>query len=160
MKKPIQNMKKKKKSVKAQAKKPNPGERKAFRRRIQLSNDNALLVEGKEILGPNTLTTDNRVGRMVAVPDQMCDQLRALEAFKPTQKWGLFRKPHFLVRTETVELAKRLSEAREKKEVLKCVLTGDKLSGKSVVLLQAMAYALSNEWIVVNIPEGISHCPS
>ncbi|QYS98191.1 Mitochondrial ribosomal protein of the small subunit [Trichoderma simmonsii] len=135
-------------------KKPQPGERKAFRKRIQLSNNSALPVTGIESLEAATMARAESGGKMFAVPDQVVDQLRALEAFKTTQTWNLFRKPHVLVRKETVELMSKLEASVEKKEAFKCVLTGSALSGKSLTLLQAMSYALLNEWVVIHIPEG------
>lgn len=136
-------------------KKPGPGERKAFRKRIQLSNNSALPVTGIESLEAATMARAESGGKMFAVPDQVVDQLRALEAFKTTQTWNLFRKPHVLVRKETVELMSKLEASVEKKEAFKCVLTGSALSGKSLTLLQAMSYALLNEWVVIHIPEGM-----
>ncbi|KPM44711.1 hypothetical protein AK830_g1875 [Neonectria ditissima] len=134
--------------------KPNPGERKAFRKRIQLSNNSALPVEGLAALGAGNMALDESAGKVFSVPDHVVDQLRALEAFKTTQSWNLFRRPHVLLRKEAVELMKRLETSAEKKEALKCVLTGSKLSGKSMTMLQAMAYALLNNWVVFHIPEG------
>ncbi|CAM1506575.1 Fc.00g062160.m01.CDS01 [Cosmosporella sp. VM-42] len=134
--------------------KPNPGERKAFRKRIQLSNNSALPVEGLEALNPKTMALDESAGKIFAIPDHVVDQLRALEAFKTTQSWNLFRRPHVLLRKEAVELMKKLEASVEKKEAVKCVLTGSKLSGKSMTTLQAMSYALLNNWVVFHIPEG------
>lgn len=149
-------VKSKRKAPVTPVKKPNPGERKAFRKRIQLSNNGALPVPGLGELGPGTMASAESKGKMFAIPDTVLDQLRALEAFKTTQMWGLFRRPHVLVRNETAELAARLEAAKEKKEALKCVLTGKRLSGKSLILLQAMSHALLNEWVVISIPEGES----
>ncbi|KAH7170686.1 putative ribosomal protein DAP3 [Dactylonectria macrodidyma] len=134
--------------------KPNPGERKAFRKRIQLSNNSALAVEGLDALAADNMALDESAGKVFSVPDHVVDQLRAIEAFKTTQSWNLFRRPHVLLRKETVELMKRLEASVDKKESLKCVLTGSRLSGKSITLLQAMSYALLNNWVVFHIPEG------
>ncbi|KAG6007418.1 hypothetical protein E4U21_006007 [Claviceps maximensis] len=144
----------KKKTNIVSVKKPNPGERKAFRKRIQLSNNSALSVEGIDDLSPAALADPTSAGKMLAIPDKVVDQLRALEAFKTTQTWNLFRRPHFLVRQETVELMRRMAGSVDEKEALKCVIRGSKLSGKSMTLLQAMAYGLINEWVVLHIPEG------
>ncbi|KAL2694181.1 hypothetical protein Neosp_000755 [[Neocosmospora] mangrovei] len=144
----------KKKANIVPVRKPNPGERKAFRKRIQLSNNSALPVEGLKSLDQKNMTLDESAGKVFAIPDNVVDHLRALEAFKTTQSWNLFRRPHVLLRKETVELMKRLEASAEKKEALKCVLTGSKLSGKSMAMLQAMAYALLNNWVVLHIPEG------
>ncbi|KAK5990413.1 hypothetical protein PT974_08681 [Cladobotryum mycophilum] len=144
----------KKKANIVAVKKPNPGERKAFRKRIQLSNNSALPVPGLETLAPETMARSESAGKIFAIPDQVVDQLRALEAFKTTQTWNLFRKPHVLLRKEAVELMSKLEASVKEKEGAKCVLTGSKLSGKSLALLQAMSYALLNQWVVIHIPEG------
>jgi small subunit ribosomal protein S29 len=144
----------KKRANVAPVRKPQPGERKAFRKRIQLSNNSALPVQGLGTLDSKNMAQDSSVGKVFAVPDQVVDHLRALEAFKTTQTWNLFRKPHVLLRKETVELMKKLELSAKEKKALKCVLTGSKLSGKSMTMLQAMAYALLNNWVVFHIPEG------
>ncbi|KAH8179956.1 mitochondrial ribosomal death-associated protein 3 domain-containing protein [Sarocladium implicatum] len=142
-------------AVPATTKRPGPGERKAFRKRIQLSNNSAFVVQGLEKLGPETLLAEGASGKVVGLPDSLVDQLRSLEAFKATQSWGLFRQPHFLVRDETVTLIKKMDEAvKGKKEALKCVLTGSRLSGKSMAVLQAQSHALVNGWVAIHIPEG------
>ncbi|KAL0938699.1 mitochondrial 37S ribosomal protein mS29 [Colletotrichum truncatum] len=147
-----QNAKKKRDNVRV--KKPAPGERKAFRKRITLSNNNALLVEGLQDASKETFSSIEAQGSVVGLPDQLVDQLRSLEAFKTTQCWGLFRRPHVLVREETVKLAKRMDNAVKERQTLRMVLTGDKISGKSILLLQAMAHSLLNNWVVINIPEA------
>lgn len=145
----------KKRANVAPVRKPQPGERKAFRKRIQLSNNSALPVQGLGTLDAKNMAQDSSVAKVFAVPDPVVDHLRALEAFKTTQTWNLFRKPHVLLRKETVELMKKLELSAKEKKALKCVLTGSKLSGKSMTMLQAMAYALLNNWVVFHIPEGM-----
>lgn len=133
---------------------PAPGERKAFRKRVLLSNDNALPVTGLEELSAQGLLDASNVGRMVALPNELVDQLRAVEAFKPTQSWGMFRQPSVLLRKESVELAKKMTETAGRGETLKLVISGDKLVGKSMLLLQAISNAFLNNWIVFHVPEG------
>ncbi|KAI0394836.1 mitochondrial ribosomal death-associated protein 3-domain-containing protein [Xylariaceae sp. FL0594] len=133
---------------------PLPGERKAFRRRIQLSNDNALPVPGLDPMTPEALADPESVGKVVSIPGELIDQLRSCEAFKPSQNWSLFRAPHVLIRKETVDLAQRMSDAMEKKETLRLVVTGSRGSGKSLLGLQALATGFLNKWVVINIPEG------
>ncbi|KAF5528631.1 37S ribosomal protein S23 [Colletotrichum aenigma] len=147
-----QNSKKKRENIKV--KKPAPGERKAFRKRITLSNNSALLVEGLKVVDGTTMSSAEAQGTMVGLPDQLVDQLRTLEAFKIHQPWGLFRKPHMLVREETVKLVSRVDKAVQERQTLRTVLTGDKVGGKSMLLLQTMAQALLNNWVVINIPEA------
>lgn len=144
----------KKKAVAAPVKKPNPGERKAFRKRIQLSNNSALPIEGLEQLQANTMSQNESLGKIFGLPNATVDQLRAIEAFKTTQAWNLFRSPHVLVREETAQLIKMMDESVKNKKAASVVLTGSRLSGKSLTLLQAMSHALLNEWVVVSVPEG------
>lgn len=138
------------------ARTPGPGERKAFRKRVQLSNNNAVAVTGLGDLTGESIASDESKGRVLGVPDRVVDKLRALEAFRPGQSWGLFRRPHVLVRSETVQLGKMMQSAKEEKSTLKLVVNGGKVTGKSTMLLQAMSHALLNNWVVIHIPEGPS----
>ena len=135
-----------------------PGERKAFRKRILLSNDNALAVEGHSKLDAENIADREAIGSVVSLPNDLVDRLRAVEAFKPTQKWGLFRSPHMLIRGETVEIARRINDAAKNKKTERIVITGEKGSGKSIIGLQAQCNAFLNKWVVINIPEGKKKC--
>ncbi len=135
--------------------KPNPGERKAFRKRIQLSNNSALEVKGLSTLEPDTMIKDESASQIFALPADIQDRLRTLEAFKHTQTWNLFRKPHLLLRKDIVNLMQKLDASTKDKKGVQMVLTGDKLSGKSIALLQAMTYGLMNDWVVINLPDGM-----
>ena len=134
-------------------KRPAPGERKALRKRIVLSNVNALPVPGLAKLTASTDLTDPDVlGKMMALPGEVLDQLRAVEAFRPSQGWGMFRHPAMLVRREMDEVVKLMDGAGERKETMRRVVVGQRGSGKSVLLLQAMTMAFMKEWIVINVP--------
>lgn len=142
---------------------PSPGERKAIRKRIVLSNTNALEVKGLEDLTSDKLlrqsegstTLDGFQGRVLGLNNETVDALRALEAFKPRQGWNLFRRPASLVRNETAELANDMANAQGNNDtVVRKVIFGEKRSGKSVLLLQAQAMALLKDWIVIHFPEG------
>ncbi|KAL1856252.1 hypothetical protein VTK73DRAFT_8416 [Phialemonium thermophilum] len=95
-----------------------------------------------------------KAGTVQTLPDALVDQLRASEAFKITQCWGMFRRPSVLIRSETAELSKQMEEYAANNDTLRLVITGEKLTGKSLLLLQAMAYAYLNRWVVINIPEA------
>jgi small subunit ribosomal protein S29 len=138
---------------------PLPGERKALRKRVLLSNSNALPVPGLRDVGQEQMLSPHNIGRIMSIPDELVDQLRAVEAFKPSQTWGIFRKPSVLIRAETVDLMTRMQSATEKQQVLRLVIDGDRISGKSVLLLQATMQAYLNDWIVVNVPEGRLQLP-
>ncbi|KAK3383324.1 mitochondrial ribosomal death-associated protein 3-domain-containing protein [Lasiosphaeria ovina] len=146
--------KKKKNDSGARVKSPLPGERKAFRKRILLSNTNALPVPGLTDLGAESMLDPSNVCKVLSLPDDVIDQLRADEAFKTTQCWSMFRKPSMLIRTETVDLITRMHAAAKNNKTLRLVLTGDRVTGKSLMLLQAMTQAHLNDWLVVNIPDA------
>ncbi|KAF9640568.1 Ribosomal protein S23/S29 mitochondrial [Lasiodiplodia theobromae] len=88
--------------------------------------------------------------------DPVVDQLRAVDAFKPNQGWGLFRRPAMLARRETVELGRLVSavEAEPGKKVTK-IIHGDRASGKTTLLLQAMSMAFLKGWVVINFPDAM-----
>jgi small subunit ribosomal protein S29 len=131
---------------------PAPGERKAIRKRIVLSNSNALEVP---TMADMTAELDAaQVGTVVGLPGSLVDQLRAAEAFKTTQGWSLFRRPAILIREESVEIAKMIQEAQDAKKTPVTIIDGERGAGKSLMLLQAMATAFLRGWIVLSIPEG------
>jgi small subunit ribosomal protein S29 len=183
----------KKKPPPKTGKPPQPGERKAMRKRIVLSNTNALEVpgmreldkglvgewemgirdasrqaeEGDWVLGGalgmvakegakegEAMNGEGVIGQVVALQGQTVDSLRAVEAFKTTQGWGLFRRPGLLIREESVTLSRKLIQAEQGN--LRLVIDGERGTGKSLLLLHAMATAFVRGWIVINIPEGKS----
>ncbi|EKD15530.1 mitochondrial 37S ribosomal protein mS29 [Drepanopeziza brunnea f. sp. 'multigermtubi'] len=168
----------KKKAFVKTGKPPAAGERKAMRKRIVLSNTNALEVEdlrdlnGKlvdELLQQDAEARPNKgslaavvmgedeprmVGQVVGLNGVTVDSLRAVEAFKTTQGWGIFRRPAVLIRGESVVMARRMMEAEGKAETIRMVLDGDKGTGKSLMMLSAMATAFAKGWVVINIPEA------
>jgi small subunit ribosomal protein S29 len=133
-----------------------PGERKAFRKRIQLRNDNALEVRGLPKLNAENIVDPAAVGNVVGLPEDLIDQLRAVEAFKSTQNWGLFRSPHMLIRKETVDFLKDITEKVQNKQTVRAVVTGERGCGKSILGLQALSAGLLNKYIVINVPEGMA----
>ncbi|KAI1443141.1 mitochondrial ribosomal protein [Annulohypoxylon stygium] len=144
----------KKKRQPDKMKPPATGERKAFRKRIQLTNNNAIEVKGLEEMTAKNIVDPKYAGKMVGLPAELIDQLRASEAFKPTQNWNLFRSPHLLLRKESVDLARQVTQAIGNKETLRMVITGDRAVGKSMLGLQAQATGFLNNWLVINIPEA------
>jgi small subunit ribosomal protein S29 len=136
------------------------GERKALRKRIVLSNTNALEVQGMQDLNLHNMADQSQIGQVLGLNGGLLDQLREIDAFKPTQNWNMFRKPGTLIRRESVELARTLMDvmavyAEDKPKTIRQILTGDRGTGKSLMLLQVAAMAFLNEWIVINVPEGV-----
>ncbi|KAL2858740.1 mitochondrial ribosomal death-associated protein 3-domain-containing protein [Aspergillus pseudodeflectus] len=150
-------MKKKKKFVE-KARPPPVGERKAIRKRIVLSNPNALEVEGLQELSEETMVDSRLRGTVLALPVPMLDQLRAVQAFKPKQGWSIFRRPCTVLRRETLELGRFFDGVTGDTEgggaVIKKIVGGARKSGKSVHLLQAMAMGFIKKWVVFTIPEA------
>jgi len=158
-------------SVRAkEARPPAPGERKAIRKRIVLSNTNALEVPGLQELSKENSTDEAIRSKVMALPDELVDSLRAVEAFKVNQGWSFFRKPATLIRQETFEMSRLMDEiavkAPDKRlerkgaqdqrgRTIRRIIYGERAAGKSVLLLQAMSMAFLKGWIVISIPEGI-----
>ncbi|KAL3463128.1 mitochondrial ribosomal death-associated protein 3-domain-containing protein [Aspergillus heterothallicus] len=150
-------MKKRKKPVE-KARPPPVGERKAIRKRIVLSNPNALEVDGLQELSEETMVDSRLRGTALALPVPMLDQLRAVQAFKPKQGWSIFRRPCTILRRETLSLGREFDgisgNGKRKGSVIKRIIGGPGKSGKSVLLLQAMAMAFLKNWVVFTIPEA------
>ncbi|KAI4739693.1 hypothetical protein E4T50_09823 [Aureobasidium sp. EXF-12298] len=133
---------------------PAEGERKAMRKRVVLSNTNAVEVQGLDNFSAANIHDAALEGQVMGLSNEVIDALRATEAFKATQGWSLFRRPATLVRKETAELAKLMQDVEANKSAVRRVLYGERGSGKSVLALQAKAMALLKGWIVVHIPEA------
>ena len=144
----------KKKKVPERGKPPGPGERKAFRKRIQLSNDNAIEVPGLPEVSAQNLVDPAAAGQIMSLPAGLVARLRSSVAFQPTQNWPLFRSPHMLVRKDTVDFLSDVMQKVRNKQTARAVIEGGRGVGKSMLGLQAMAAGFLNKMIVINIPEG------
>ena len=150
-------IKKKEKSVEEdRSKRPKIGERKALRKRVVLSNTNALEVDGLQNITDGYIVDDELRGQVLAIPGPVVDQLRAVDAFKASQGWSLFRRPAMLIRQETIDLGKQMRDIAtgNSKTSIRRILVGEKGSGKTLMLLQAMTMAFMKGWVVINIPHG------
>jgi small subunit ribosomal protein S29 len=142
---------------------PAPGERKAFRKRLVLSNTNAVDVPLTDVSRENMLNSDLS-GTVVGIPGEIVDALRISGAFKVTQGWSNYKRPAFLMRRETQDLAIAMkeidsaqiqplaSDSPRSKTICK-IVHGERKTGKSTFLMQAMAMAFLRDWVVVSIPE-------
>ncbi|KIV99160.1 uncharacterized protein PV09_09115 [Verruconis gallopava] len=150
------------------ARPPEPGERKAFRKRIVLSNTNALPVKAIAPLSADAVSVDK--SEVYTLSPDIIDRLRAVEAFKTKQGWSFFHTPAVLMTKESRALGKEMdgisgehlndqdAENASRKIAIKKssrkVIVGEKGSGKSVLLLQAMSMAFLRGWVVINLPDG------
>ncbi|KAF1838357.1 hypothetical protein BDW02DRAFT_565186 [Decorospora gaudefroyi] len=149
-------------------KRPAQGERKAQRKRIVLSNDNALNVSSLQDLDSDNVLRQANEGKVMGLPQanpvdplkpSTVDALRAVEAFKTSQGWSLFRRPAVLMMKEAVQLAGLFSEveasaAGAPKKTIRRILCGERMSGKSTLLLQGLAMGFLRDWFVINLPEA------
>lgn len=141
---------------------PAIGERKILRKRLVLSNTNALEVHGMEDLSSQNMADRNKVGQMLGLNEKLLDQLRAVGAFKRSQNWNMFRRPATLMRRESVELGKTIMHMTGdqaqglRPQTIRRIITGDRSTGKSLLVLQAMSMAFLQNWVVINIPEGMA----
>ncbi|KAL8938053.1 MAG: hypothetical protein Q9211_003384, partial [Gyalolechia sp. 1 TL-2023] len=147
---------KSKRTVENRARRPAPGERKALRKRIVLSNVNAVEVADMQNFSEENIYDRRLEGQVLGLSAPLVDQLRAVEAFKPTQGWGLFKRPGTLMRKETLALGKMVDDMTSSagpRRTVRRILVGEKGSGKSVMLLQALTMAMLRGWTVINLPE-------
>ncbi|RAK76065.1 mitochondrial 37S ribosomal protein mS29 [Aspergillus fijiensis CBS 313.89] len=147
----------KKRKVTDRVRPPPVGERRALRKRIVLSNPNALEVADMQDISAENMVDSRLRGSILGLPVPMLDQLRAVQAFKPKQGWSIFRRPGTVTRRETVELGRLIDgisdKPEDKSKVVKRIVTGPRGIGKTVHLLQAMSMAFTKEWVVVTVPE-------
>lgn len=142
-----------------QGKRPGQGDRKALRKRIVLSNNNALEVTSLKDLTKDNVLNVNNEGQVMGLSEPVVDALRAVDAFKPTQGWSMFRRPAVLIRKEAAQLAKLFRAVEEsasgaQKKTVRRILSGERMSGKSTLVLQALSMGFLREWFVINLPEG------
>ena len=141
-------------------KRPGPGERKAQRKRIVLSNDNALEVSSLQDLSKENVLSETNEGKVMGLPQEnVVDALRAVEAFKTSQGWSQFRRPAVLMRKEAIQLARLFKEVEDsasgQKKTVRRILCGERMSGKSTLLLQGLTMGFLRDWFVINLPEGM-----
>lgn len=152
---------KKKQVADNRARRPAPGERKALRKRIVLSNVNALSVPDMQDINEENMFDRRLEGKVLGLSNDLVDRLRAVEAFKSSQGWGLFSRPGTLMRRETLDMGKMVADMSSgdgARKTVRKVVVGERGSGKSIMLLQGMAMAMLKGWTVINLPEGTYLC--
>lgn len=130
------------------------GERRGIRTRIVLSNTNAQPLDTPP-LTPDLSNITEAAGNLFAFPEEEVDKLRTLRAFFRTQDWRLFARPSSVLRRQAMEIGSTMDSFDP--VTRRIILDGYKGSGKSVMLLQLMTWALQKGWIVINIPNGMIH---
>lgn len=64
------------------------------------------------------------------------------------------------MRNEAIQLAKLFKHAEDAaaakdKKTIRRILTGERMSGKSTLLLQGLSMAFLRQWFVISLPEGM-----
>lgn len=141
------------------------GERKRIRKNIVLSNTSAPAVPLPEMM-LDICGREETEGTVFQIPDSVLDSLKALGAFKTGQHWPYFQRPSTLVRKGSVEIGKLISWINEEGiaegegRYARRILDGTRGSGRSIVLAQAMNWAIQSNWVVIAIPDGMPYVPS
>lgn len=138
----------------AKGRPPAEGERKAQRKRVILTNSNALEIQDMQDLSAKNMNNKSMQGQVLGFSTEVVDSMRAIDGFKPSQGWSMFRRPATLITSHTQKIAEQLQSIEQEKSTIRQVLAGEKGSGKSVLNLQTMAMASLKGWIVVHIPEA------
>lgn len=137
-----------------------PGEARQQRKKIVLSNNNALEVRSLEDLDRSNVLRAENLGQVKGIPEEAVDALRAVDAFKPRQGWSLFWRPAMLMRKETLQLAELIKEVEQAakqntNKTIRNVLVGERMSGKSTLVLQGITMAFLRNWTIINLPDGM-----
>jgi small subunit ribosomal protein S29 len=111
----------------------------------------------KDLSKANVLSEANE-GLVMGLPEPVVDALRNVDAFKTTQGWSFFRRPAVLMRREAIQLAQLFKKAEEAatggdKKTIRRIITGERMAGKTTLLLQGLSTAFLRQWFVINIPE-------
>jgi len=114
-----------------------------------------------EDLSTANMSDEEKIGQVLGLEGTLLDQLREAKAFKTMQDWNVFRRPATLFRRDTLEIGLQIQDINQsgggnglRPMTIRSIITGEKATGKSLLLLQAMSMAYLNNWIVINIPEG------
>lgn len=140
------------------------GERKVLQKNIVLSNTNAPVLPLPEMM-LDICGKEETEGTVFQIPDSVLDSLKALGAFKTGQHWPYFQRPSTLVRKESVQIGKLIlwidagEVAKGEERCARIILDGTRGSGKSIVLAQAMNWAIQSNWVVIAIPNGMPYVP-
>ncbi|WVR03081.1 hypothetical protein IAU60_000070 [Kwoniella sp. DSM 27419] len=105
-------------------------------------------------LQPTSFKSDH-VGKAATFSPATFDKLRSGLSKKVEKELSAAGGPASVVRQVTVDLAKKLDAAKSgSSKDARYVLTGERGSGKSMLLLQSVAYAIESNWIVLYQPKA------
>ncbi|TYJ57428.1 hypothetical protein B9479_001744 [Cryptococcus floricola] len=106
-------------------------------------------------LQPGTFRKDT-VGKATTLSKQSFDKLKAIGLpTKIDKELSSAGGPASVVREATLDVVKRVESAKNgSSKDSRFILTGEKGSGKSILLLQSVVYALETDWIVLYQPRA------
>ncbi|GAA5855882.1 hypothetical protein JCM9279_001156 [Rhodotorula babjevae] len=113
-------------------------------------------LSGLKAMHPEDLAKDT-VGQVRAFPGPALEAFKALSMPTSLKREHAFTsKPATVVRDATLKMARTLDEGKKvSSREARYFLTGDKGTGKSSLLLQAVSYAQSTDWIVLYLPSAL-----
>ncbi|KPV75291.1 uncharacterized protein RHOBADRAFT_43782 [Rhodotorula graminis WP1] len=113
-------------------------------------------LSGLKAMHPEDLAKDT-VGQVRAFPGPALEAFKALSMPTSIKREHAFTsKPATVVRDATLKMARTLDEGKKvASREARYFLTGDKGTGKSSLLLQAVSYAQSTDWIVLYLPSAL-----
>ncbi|GAA5914688.1 hypothetical protein JCM8208_000413 [Rhodotorula glutinis] len=113
-------------------------------------------LSGLKAMHPEDLAKDT-VGQVRAFPAPALEAFKALSMPTSLKREHAFTsKPATVVRDATLKMARTLDEAKKAaSREARYFLTGGKGTGKSSLLLQAVSYAQSTDWIVLYLPSAL-----
>lgn len=98
--------------------------------------------------------TQENIGTVFETPSNVTSQLYALDVLQSQGGYQYFSQLATVIREPSVDLSKVLVETPGPSDNRRIILDGPAGSGKSIVMLQAIALALQLKWVVVSIPRA------
>ncbi|KAG8817225.1 37S ribosomal protein S23 mitochondrial [Serendipita sp. 399] len=119
-----------------------------------LLRDNADQSEMKELeldsVHPHSL------GVPFAFPQKKPDPIRTFGIPRSVERdFNFFSKPFSIIRQSTLDLLALLEKSKDPEYKPRTVITGSHGTGKSYLLLQAVAHCIASNWLVLYIPRAI-----
>ncbi|KAI0796114.1 mitochondrial ribosomal death-associated protein 3-domain-containing protein [Abortiporus biennis] len=124
--------------------------------KIELLKDETRAELQLPLFKPEVLTKELSLGKVLEFPAPENDPMRKFGLPKNLLlEYRILSKPCAAVRDVTLNAVAKLDQASQSSSAQnRVVLTGATGSGKSVALLQAVEYCMSNDWIVLYIPRA------
>lgn len=121
-----------------------PGEARAMKRMVVLSNTHALSVPTETFSGESITNPGLHWGKMMGFNVPTLQRLKGLDAFQPRRNWEFFNAPNVLYRRQTADLAK-----------LMCWVEGTQMDAEGVKMVEKNWRLLEEEFRVGEIEKEV-----